>query len=78
MMKLCEIIKELTTKRNMSEIISEQVLMWVQRVELQRVQKKALDEMKNVRDCNHIQSGKRIETSRNTKNRIKNFRWTTL
>ena len=42
------IIRELTTQRHMSEIDSEQVLMWVQRVEVQRAQKKALDKMKNI------------------------------
>ena len=35
--------------------------MWAQRVEAQRTQKGALDEMKNLRDFNHIYGGKRAE-----------------
>ena len=41
-----EIIKELTAKRNKSERDSEQVLMWVQIVEAQRAQKKAIGKMR--------------------------------
>ena len=37
----------------------ELVLMWAQRVQVQRVQKRALDEMKSVKDFDHIQWGKR-------------------
>ena len=48
-----EIIKEFTVKRNMDEIDSEQVPMWAQRVDAQRAQKKALDEMKK---CERLQS----------------------
>ena len=50
------IIKELTTQRN-----SEHVLMWEQRVQAQRVQKKVLDEIKNGRVFNYIHNGKRTE-----------------
>ena len=35
--------------------------MLVQRVEVQRAQKKALDKMKNVTDFNHIHNGKRTD-----------------
>ena len=44
-----EIIKELKAQRNMTEIDSAQVLMWAKRVEVQRVLKKALHRIKNVR-----------------------------
>ena len=47
-----EIITELTAHTDMRETESEQVLMWAQRVEMQRVQKKALDEMKCVKGVN--------------------------
>ena len=56
-----EIIKELRAQKNMREIDSEQVLIWAQRVEIQRVQKKALDEINNVKDFNHINRGKRTK-----------------
>ena len=56
-----EIIKELTTQRNMSERDSAQELMWAERVEAHRAQKKSLDEMKNVGDFDHIHSCKRTE-----------------
>ena len=35
--------------------------MWVQWIEVQRVQKNALDKMKNMRNFNHIHSDKRAE-----------------
>ena len=54
-----EIIKELAAQRNIREIDSEQVLMWGQGVEVHRAQKKALDEVKNIKDFDHIYSGKR-------------------
>ena len=56
-----DIIKECTAQRNMSKIHGEQALVWSQRVEAQRVQNNALDEMKNVKDFDHIQRGKRTE-----------------
>ena len=56
-----EILKELTVLRNMSEINSEQVLMWSQRKKVQRVQKKAFHKMKNMTGFGHIHSAKGTE-----------------
>ena len=56
-----KIIKELTTQNNMSEIDSKQVLMWAQRIEALRMEKKALDKMKYLADFDHIHSGKRAK-----------------
>ena len=39
----------------MQGINSKQVLMWPQRVKAQRVQKKALDNMKSAKDFDHMQ-----------------------
>ena len=55
------VIKELTAKRNTSEIDSEQVIMWLKGVEAQRLQMKALDEMKTVKDFDHIHGGNRAD-----------------
>ena len=42
--------------------MGNEVLIWPQRVEVQRVQKKkALDEMKSVKYFDHIQRGKKTE-----------------
>ena len=53
----------------MSDIDSQQVLMWAHRLE---VQKKALDEMKNVRDFDHIHSGKKTKINNEQQPRKQN------
>ena len=62
----------------MNEIDNEQVLMWAQRVEMQRVQKKALNEMKNVGNFNHIHSGKRTKIYNKQQPREQNNKIVTL
>ena len=41
--------------KNTQEIYSEQVLMWTQSSEVQRAQKKVLDDLKSIKDFDHIQ-----------------------
>ena len=52
-----EIIKGLSIQRN----TSTQVVIWAQRVKVKRAQKKTLDKMKDIREFDHIQSGKKTE-----------------
>ena len=54
-----DIIKQLTAQRNMREMGSEQLIIWAQGVEMQSVQKKALDELKSIKD--HTQRSKKAE-----------------
>ena len=42
----------------MQEIDSEQVLKGMQRVKVQRAQKRPLDDMKSIKDFDHMQKGK--------------------
>ena len=56
-----EKIKELTAQKNKQETDSKKVLKWAQRVEVQRVQKKVLDDMNSMKHCDHIQMNKQTK-----------------
>ena len=45
-----EIIEELTTLKDTSEVSSEQVLVWAQRVIAQGIKKKVLDSTRDMKD----------------------------
>ena len=44
-----EIIRELKALKDTSEVSSEQILLWIQRVETQRAQKEVLDNIRHKR-----------------------------
>ena len=54
--------------------------MWASRLEVQRVQKKALDLMKNMANFDHMDSGKRTkrDNEQQPKEQYKNLRYTTV
>ena len=59
-----KIIKELTALKDMSGVISEQVLIWAQRVEAQKVQMVVLDNIKDAKAvCRSMQRQRQDQRS---------------
>ena len=51
---IARMINELTVLKDISGVSSEQIFMWVLEVEVQRVQKALLDNIRDAKECNLI------------------------